>query len=153
MEPFDADVTVRRQRWANEETGWAVLDASTEDGAGVVLVGALAHLEEGERARALGTWVEDARYGRQVKVTQALPLAPSDERTVLAYLQRLPKVGPRRARRLLELYGAQETIAAIDRDARGTLQKAGLNATAAGEAAAAWEALRATRRLHLLLAP
>ena len=73
---FDGEVTVRYVRYANEATGWAVLDAAVADGTPVALVGPLVHLEERERARVTGTWVDDSRYGRQVKVTEARPLPP-----------------------------------------------------------------------------
>ena len=41
VEPFDAEVVVRRTRYASEETGWAVIDAADADGEPVVLVGPL----------------------------------------------------------------------------------------------------------------
>ena len=44
----------------------------------LVLVGPLIHLEERERAHVVGTWVDDSRYGPQVKVAEALPLPPAD---------------------------------------------------------------------------
>ncbi len=66
-ESFDGDVTVRLIRYANEATGWAVLDAVSADGSPVVLVGPLVHLEQGERAHIVGDWVDDSRYGPQVK--------------------------------------------------------------------------------------
>jgi len=71
---FDGVVTIRRARYANDETGWAVLDAAGEDGEQIVLVGPLSHLEEREQAHVVGTWVDDSRYGMQVKVSEARPL-------------------------------------------------------------------------------
>jgi exodeoxyribonuclease V alpha subunit len=150
---FDAEVTVRRTRYAREDTGWAVLEASGEDGAPVVLVGPLTHLEERERARVVGTWVEDRRYGLQVKVSSATPLPLSDEATITAYLVRIKHVGAKRAARLIERYGAAHVLDAIDRDPEPAFAAAGLSRAAAREAAASWERLRVTRRLHLLLAP
>jgi exodeoxyribonuclease V alpha subunit len=150
---FDAEVTIRRVRYASAETGWAVLEAQTPGGATVALVGTLAHLEEGERVQARGAWVDDRRFGRQVKVAQALALAPTETTAVLSFLRRLPGVGAKRADRLVAHYGAERTIAAIDADPRGAFAAAGLSASAAERAVAAWERLRVTRRLHLLLAP
>jgi exodeoxyribonuclease V alpha subunit len=149
---FSGEVAVRRRRYASEESGWAVIEADTMDGRTIVLVGALAHLEDGERAQVQGGWV-DSRYGRQVKVSQALALAPTDERTVSLLLQRLPKIGDRRARRLIDRFGADATIEAIDRDPATAFAAAGLSPTAVSTAVAAWDRLRVTRRLHLLLAP
>src|SRR3954463_3201612 len=94
-EPFTEDVTVRRQRYVSTETGFAVLDCTAGGDVGV-LVGPLAPLEERERARVAGEWVDDPRYGPQVRVRSAAPLAPSDEEALLAYLRR---VRPRRGRR------------------------------------------------------
>ena len=80
-------------RFANPETGWAVLDAAAGDGTPIALVGPLVHLEPGERARVLGEWVTDSRFGRQVKVAQASPLTPDDPDAVVAYLKRVKHIG------------------------------------------------------------
>lgn len=149
--PFAAEVVVRGQRFANEDSGFAVLDGEA-DGQHVVLVGSLAHLELRERAAVTGAWVRDPRYGPQVKVREAHPLAPADEDALVAYLRRVRHVGPRRAATLHTLYGSA-VLDAIDADPRAAFARAGLSATRAGEAARSWDALRATRGLHLLLAP
>ena len=75
-EVFDAEVTVRRIRFANPETGWAVVEAAGSDGTPIALVGPLVHLEERERARIVGTWAQDSRDGLQVKGFQANLLPP-----------------------------------------------------------------------------
>src|SRR5258707_14992983 len=71
MGPFDSEVTVRRTRYVNEGTGWAVVEAAGDDGDELVLVGPLSHLERRERVHVQGAWVDDVRFGPQVKVTQA----------------------------------------------------------------------------------
>jgi len=96
VDSFDAPVTIRHVRYANEQTGWAVLDAAAADGQPVALVGPLVHLEQGERAHVVGSWVNDSRYGSQVKVSEARPLAPEDPDAVVAYLRRVKHVGARR---------------------------------------------------------
>src|ERR671920_1627116 len=98
---FEGEVLVRRRRWASEESGFAVIDAE-RDGDELVLVGALAHLEERERARIAGVWQDDRRFGMQVKVATAEPLAPSGSDALIAYLRRVKHVGGVRAARLLE---------------------------------------------------
>jgi exodeoxyribonuclease V alpha subunit len=149
--PFAAEVLVRGQRFASEESGFAVLDGEA-DGRHVVLVGPLAHLEPHERAAVTGAWVRDPRYGPQVRVREAHPLAPSDEAALIAYLRRVRHVGPRRAAALYAAHG-EGVLSAIDADPRGAFAHAGLSAARAREAARSWDALRATRGLHLLLAP
>ena len=150
---FDAVVTVRRARYVNESSGWAVLDAAGEDGAAVVLVGPLVHLEDRERARVIGTWVDDSRFGRQVKVTEAHPLPPSDAEALTAYLRRVRHVGARRAAALVERFGADGVLDAIDRDPAAAFAAVGLGPGRAEEATRSWDGLRAMRRLHLMLAP
>ncbi|HEX4805188.1 MAG TPA: AAA family ATPase, partial [Conexibacter sp.] len=148
---FAAEVVVRGQRFANEESGFAVLDG-VADGQHVVLVGPIAHLEASERVAVTGAWVRDPRYGPQVKVREAHPLAPTDEGALVAYLRRVRHVGPRRAAALHERFGAG-ALEAIDADPRRAFERAGLSPARAREAARSWDALRATRGLHLLLAP
>jgi exodeoxyribonuclease V alpha subunit len=148
---FSDDVVVVHQRWASDDGGFAVLDAETAEEP-IVLIGPLAHLDAGERAHVTGAWVRDPRYGPQVKVTSAVPLPPVDDEAVVKYLVKIRHIGPRRARQLVELHGTA-TFDAIDRDPHTAFAGAGLRGTRASEAAASWSKLRATRHLHVLLAP
>ncbi len=149
---FDAEVTIRRRRFASDETGFAVLDADA-GGEAVVLVGPLIHLEERERARVIGQLVYDSRYGEQVKVSQAHPLPPSDAEALGSYLRRVKYVGRKRAESLIARYGVESVLDAIDRDPAGAFRATGLSGRRAREAADSWNKLRVTRQLHLLLAP
>ncbi len=153
MERFESEVLVRRTRYASDATGWAVVDAADADGDEVVLVGQLTHLEARERARVIGIWVDDGRYGPQVKVSEAVPLPPADADTVIAYLRRVKHVGPQRAADLVTRYGVADVLEAIDRDPSAAFRSAGLRGTRAQEAGGSWNALRVTRQLHLVLAP
>jgi exodeoxyribonuclease V alpha subunit len=150
---FEATITVRRLRYTNPENGWGVLEATEADGSQVTLVGPLGHLQEGERARVLGSWVRDARYGLQVKATQAVPMGPADAEGLNLFLRRVKHIGPKRASRLIERHGPEHVLDAIDSDPAGAFAAVGLRAAAAHEAADSWESIRALRRLHLLLAP
>ncbi len=152
-ESFDDEVTIRHVRYANEASGWAVLDAVTADGTPLALVGPLVHLERGERVHVLGAWVTDSRYGRQVKVSQAEPLTPQDPEALLGYLVKVKHVGAKRAARLIGTYGAAQVFDAIDGDPVAAFEQVGLRGGRAREAAESWESIRVTRRLHLLLAP
>jgi exodeoxyribonuclease V alpha subunit len=149
---FDQEVTIRRTRYASDTTGWAVVDAAGADGEPVVLVGPLIHLEERERARVLGTWVDDSRYGPQVKVSEARPLSPTDAETLVLYLRRVRHVGAKRAVRLIDHYGTARVLEEIDRDPEAAFAAAGLGEGRAAEATASWQGLRVTRQLHMLLA-
>ena len=134
--PFEDEVVVRRRRWASADSGFAVLDAD-RDGDEIVLVGPLAHLEERERARVAGVWQDDRRFGLQVKVAVAEPLAPAGDAALLTYLRRVRHVGLTRAARLLERYG-DDVLDAIDHDPHAAFRRLGLNPKRTGEAVKSW---------------
>jgi exodeoxyribonuclease V alpha subunit len=148
---FQEEVVIRRLRWSSDETGFAIIDADRA-GDEVVLVGTIAHLEERERVRIDGLWQDDRRYGLQVKVATAEPLAPTGDAALLAYLKRVRHVGAGRAGRLLDLYG-ETVLDDIDRDPRAVFRRLGLGPGRITEAIKSWDCLRSSRALHLLLAP
>jgi exodeoxyribonuclease V alpha subunit len=150
---FDQELTVSRVTYLNEETGWGVLQAAAADGQPVTLVGSLGHLRDGQRAHVQGSWVEDPRYGAQVKVTQALPLDPADPDSLAIFLRSVKHIGPKRAVRLIEHFGAAHALEAIDEDPEAALAAAGLRSRALQDAVRSWDELRDRRNLHLLLAP
>jgi exodeoxyribonuclease V alpha subunit len=149
--PFTGEVLIRIERFANPDTGFAVLDADLE-GQLVVLVGPLAHLEVRERVRVEGVWQHDKRFGPQVKVTRAEPVGPAGDAALTAYLKRVRHVGKTRAETLLRMHG-ERVLEEIDRDPLGAFRAVGLNSRRAREAVQSWDELRSTRALHLLLAP
>jgi exodeoxyribonuclease V alpha subunit len=130
--PFEGEVLIRRLRWASDESGFAVVDAD-RDGDEVVLVGPLAHLEARERVRIAGVWQDDRRFGMQIKVATAEPLAPAGDAALIAYLERVKHVGPARAARLLARHG-DAVLDAIDRDPHAAFRAVGLNPRRANEA-------------------
>jgi exodeoxyribonuclease V alpha subunit len=149
--PFEGEVLIRRRRWSSDESGFAVIDAD-RDGDEVVLVGTIGHLEERERVRIAGVWQDDRRYGMQVKVALAEPLAPAGDDALMAYLKRVKHIGPGRAERLLRRYG-DDVLEAVDRDPHAAFRAVGLSPRRANEAIRSWNGLRSTRALHLQLAP
>jgi exodeoxyribonuclease V alpha subunit len=150
---FEAEVTIRHVRFANPDSGWAVVDAAARDGTPVTLVGPLVHLEERERARVSGEWVTDSRYGSQVKVSEARPLAPNDPEALVVYLKRVRHVGTKRALQLVDRHGSSSVLDVIDADPLAAFAAVGLRHLRAEQAAESWRGLRITRRLHLMLAP
>jgi exodeoxyribonuclease V alpha subunit len=148
---FAGEVEVRRRRFANAETGFAVLDCVADDER-LVLVGPLAHLEERERARVTGAWVRDRRFGLQLRVSEAAPLPPSGAEAAIVYLRRVRHVGRGRAQRLVHRFG-DAVIDAIDRDPAAAFEAVGIRGRRLEEAVRSWDGLRSLRELHLLLAP
>ena len=149
--PFEDEVLIRRLRWTSDDMAFAVIDAE-RDGDDIVLVGPIAHLEERERVHVRGIWQDDKRFGPQVKVALATPVAPSGEVALMAYLKRVKHVGGARAARLIERYG-EGVLEAIDQDPVAAFRSVGLSPKRVNESIRSWNALRSTRSLHLLLAP
>ena len=152
---FDGVVTVRFIRYANDATGWAVLDAVGADGAPVVLVGPLVHLEQGERAHVVGTGSMTAATARRSRSLEARPLPPDDperaDRLPAARQARRRQAGAGARRRAT---GAASVLDAIDDDPqRAFAARRAARRAALEEAVESWQTIRVTRRLHLLLAP
>jgi exodeoxyribonuclease V alpha subunit len=143
---------VEAVRYRSPEGDFAVLDASSEDGAGLVLTGAVGHLHEGETVLVTGVWREHPRHGRQFTAIQALAREPSSERALIGYLSQIKHVGPRGAEFLLARHG-EEVLAAIDRAPRSRLLEVpGIGPGRVPAAVASWEEQRGQRAVRLFLA-
>jgi exodeoxyribonuclease V alpha subunit len=136
------------------DDGYAVLeveDIETTDG--YALVGPVAHLSPGDRAEVSGEWQTHSRYGRQLRARGALPLDPADHAGRIAYLTSLRHIGPARAERLVEEHG-DSVLSAIAANPAGVFGSlTGVSGKQAAAAAESWQASRAIRDLHVLLAP
>ena len=147
-------VTVRRVVFTSDDGTFSILDALDEgSGDDVALVGAVGHLQPGERAEVSGAWEEHARYGHQLRATDALPLDPTDREGQIAYLTSLRHIGEVRAETLVRLHG-EGVLDAIAADPDGVFAALpGLGERQAAAAADSWHASRAVRDLHVQLAP
>ena len=143
---------VMNVRWSVPDGDFAVLDAVSDDGDSVVLVGALGHIREGESIAVSGSWRSHARHGWQFGVERVRILEPVSEGAVKAYLESVKHVGPLSAARLVDRYGPGEVIAAIDRDPERALGGLpGLGPRRLGAAVQSWRDQRELRELRLFL--
>ncbi len=139
-------------RWSVADGDFAVLDAVSDDGEAVVLVGALGHVREGESVAAGGGWRCHPRHGWQFSVQRARILEPVSDAAVASYLESVKHIGPRGAALLVERHGAGEVIAAIDRDPEGVLRGVpGIGVRRLGAAVQSWRDQRELRELRLFL--
>jgi exodeoxyribonuclease V alpha subunit len=139
-------------RWSVPDGDFAVLDAVSDDGEPVVLVGALGHVREGESVAAGGGWRCHPRHGWQFGVQRVRILEPVSDAAVASYLESVKHIGPRGAALLVERYGAGEVLAAIDRDPEGVLRGVpGIGARRLGGAVQSWRDQRELRELRLFL--
>ncbi|MBW3608115.1 MAG: ATP-dependent RecD-like DNA helicase [Actinobacteria bacterium] len=139
-------------RWSVPDGDFAVLDAVSDDGEPVVLVGALGHVREGESVAAGGGWRCHPRHGWQFSVERVRILEPVSDTAVASYLESVKHIGPRGATLLVDRYGAGEVLAAIDRDPEGVLRGVpGIGARRLGAAVQSWRDQRELRELRLFL--
>jgi exodeoxyribonuclease V alpha subunit len=129
-----------------------VLDAISDDGEPVVLVGALGHVREGESVAVGGGWRSHPRHGWQFAVERVRILEPVSDAAVKAYLETVKHVGPRGAALLVERYGAGEVLGALDRDPERVLRGVpGIGAARLGGAVRSWRDGQELRELRLFL--
>ncbi len=139
-------------RWSLPDGDFAVLDAVSDDGEPVVLVGPLGHVREGESVAAGGGWRCHPRHGWQFSVERVRILEPVSDAAVASYLESVKHIGPRGAALLVDRYGAGEVLAAIDRDPEGVLRGVpGIGARRLGGAVRSWRDQRELRELRLFL--
>jgi hypothetical protein len=77
-DPFEGEVRVEHTRWESEDGTFAVVEVTMPDGAPLIAVGPLGHLEEETRARIEGHYEHHSRHGLQLRVDVAEPLDPAD---------------------------------------------------------------------------
>jgi len=134
------------------ESGFTIARLEPEGGEPVTVKGLLGGIERGEHVRVTGRWVEDARYGRQLKVESFLPITP--ETTIglekLLSSARMAGIGPVFARRLVAHFG-DELIDILDNEPRRLREVAGIGATRASRIATSWKQGRAQRDALIFL--
>ena len=145
-------VQVTGVRWAVPDGDFAVLDAVSDDGEDVVVVGPLGHVHEGESIEVGGGWKRHPRHGWQFQATRARVQEPVGKHAVRAYLESIKHIGPLAAIRLVDRFGADEVLDAIDRDPEGILRTVpGIGKRRLGAAVASWRDQRELRELRLFL--
>ncbi len=93
--------------YEQDGTSWAVIRLRLDDGDVATAVGDLAPVFEGERLQIDGSWVDDARFGRQFRADKSVSVRPTDEVAVERYLASgvVPGIGPEIAKRIVKIFG------------------------------------------------
>ncbi len=101
--------------YANSENGYTVCSLTSDDGTETVAVGIMPYLAEGEYIRAFGDFVVHPSYGKQFRVDNYEKTLPSDENSILKYLQSgaIKGIGKVTAQRIVERFG-QDTLDVIE---------------------------------------
>jgi exodeoxyribonuclease V alpha subunit len=144
---------VERIVYENADSGFMVgrlrLDEWTES---ISFLGNLVALSEGETVRIVGRWVEDKKFGRQLRVQTLEMLVPTTLDGIEKYLGSglIHGIGPAYAKRMVEAFGL-ETLRVIDEHPERLQQVPGIGAKRAVQIREAWASQRAIQSIMVFL--
>ncbi len=144
--------SVRRVTYASEDDNFKVVTFELPDGRKFKAAGPLHGVRQGEPMRIEGTWREHPKYGWTLQVEKAVPVPPSTEDALVAYLGSglVRGVGPVRARAIVDHFG-ERTLEILD-EAPETLQEVkGISRKRARQIAESLTAQRQSREAMLTL--
>ncbi len=144
--------TVERIVYENEETGFFVGRLLVRGVGPVSFVGNLMAISEGETIRIEGRWVDDKRFGRQVRVNSYETVLPTTTEGIERYLGSglVEGIGPVFARRLVEAFGV-ETLRVIDQEPKRLLKVPGIGRKRARQIREAWASKKALQSIMIFL--
>ena len=115
METLDG--TVEHIVFANEDTGFTVIDLAASDEELITVVGILPGLAPGEQVSLTGVYTAHPTYGRQFKAELCQRTLPATATAIQKYLSSgaIKGVGPKTAKRLVDTFG-ENTLEVIETD-------------------------------------
>lgn len=144
---------VQRIVYENAETGFFVGRLQVPGRPDVVtFVGDLMAVSPGETIRVQGHWVDDPRWGRQLRVEQYETVLPTSVAGIEAYLSSglIDGIGPVYAKRLVEAFGL-ETLRVIDEQPHRLRRVPGIGPKRAKQIREAWQEQRGIQSIMLFL--
>ncbi len=147
--------TLERVVFHNEENGWSVMRMRMQGKADpVTVVGAMTAPQPGIGLAVTGTWVDDARFGRQFRMESCETLLPATLEGIRHYLGSglIKGVGKRIAERIVEEFG-EKTFDVLDNDPDSLTRVRGITPRLASDIKTAWAEHKGIRDLIMFLQP
>ncbi|MCP4644232.1 MAG: ATP-dependent RecD-like DNA helicase [bacterium] len=144
---------VERVVYENEENGFMVARLRESNAVALTtFVGNLMALSVGETVRLWGGWVEDKRFGRQLRVEKYETVLPTSADAIEKYLASglVKGIGPKLAKRLVKAFGV-ETLRVIGDEPKRLRSVEGIGPKRVEQIQEAWEGQRAVRSIMLFL--
>ena len=151
---------VQRVTYENEETGFRVVKVAENATPGarsaapqvVVLVGVFQAVGPGNQVRATGTYIDDAKHGRQFRADSLVVVAPETLEGIERYLGSgvIPGLGPGFAKRIVECFGVS-TLEVLDKEPARLTQVPGLKGKRLEQIRQGWSDQRRLSNVRLLL--
>lgn len=152
VEPLvSAEGVLDRIVYESEETGFFV--GRMRQGQEVItFVGNLMAVSEGETVRLRGRWVDDKKFGRQLRVESYETLVPGTLEGIEKYLGSglIEGIGPVFAKRLVQAFGV-ETLRVIDEEPKRLRTVPGIGKKRAEQIRAAWASRKAIQSIMIFL--
>jgi len=106
-ELIELNGVVEHVTFHSEDSGYSVLEVSTDEGDFITAVGIIPFVSEGEGIRALGKWEVHGTYGDQFRVEYYEKRLPEDEEAILRYLssRAVKGIGPGTAAKIVATFG------------------------------------------------
>ncbi|HIJ65681.1 MAG TPA: ATP-dependent RecD-like DNA helicase [Candidatus Hydrogenedentes bacterium] len=144
---------VERIVYENEENGFFVARLREEGKRDLTtFVGNLMALSPGDTVRLWGQWVDDKRFGPQLRVNRYETVLPSTVKGIEKYLGSglIRGIGPTYAKRLVEAFGV-ETLRIIDEEPKRLRDVPGIGRKRAAQIREGWAAQRAVQSIMIFL--
>ncbi len=139
--------------YESEETGFFVgrlhVESQMEE---VTIVGNVMAVSVGETLRVKGRWVQDKRFGRQLRVEEVETLVPSTVQGIERYLGSglIAGIGRKYAKRLVDAFGL-ETLRVIDEKPQRLREVPGIGRKRAEKIREAWASQKAIQSIMIFL--
>ncbi len=144
---------VERIVYEREETGFFVARLRVDGGGDLVtFVGNLMAVSPGETIRLWGRWVDDRKWGRQLRVERYETVMPATAGGIEKYLGSglIDGIGKTFAKRLVEAFGV-ETLRVIEEQPERLRRVPGIGPKRARQIREAWNAQRGIQSIMLFL--
>lgn len=145
--------TLERVVFESGDTGFVVARFQEEGKPSVTtVVGSFLAVSAGETLRLWGRWVEDKRYGRQLRVSRYQTLLPTSVKAIEKYLGSglVTGIGPVYAKRLVAAFGV-ETLRVIEEEPQKLRRVEGIGSKRAALIRGAWTQQKAIQSIMLFL--
>jgi len=154
LEPLvTVEGTVERIVYENPDNGFVVARLAAGNGRPqVTFVGEMLAVTPGETVRLTGRWVEDKRFGRQLRTASFQTLLPTSLEGIRRYLGSglVEGIGPAYAERLVASFGL-ETLRVIEEQPERLQAVSGIGPKRARHIRSAWERHRAIQSVMIFL--
>ncbi|GMU94271.1 MAG: ATP-dependent RecD-like DNA helicase [Candidatus Hydrogenedentota bacterium] len=145
--------TVERIVFESPDTGFVVARLQEQDKPHLTtFVGHALAISPGETVRLWGRWIDDKKFGRQLRVERYQTIRPATTEAIERYLGSglIEGIGPEFAKRLVKAFGA-DTLRVIEEEPEKLRRVEGIGAKRARQIRDAWESQRAIQSIMLFL--